>query len=127
VSTIEIIALAIVVVVALFFLVGLLGGRAYARRHEAEFADHVRAADEALEQARALDKGWHRETMEAAARAALAEQRPDFAYDALQLVLVDDHPGIEQDRAHFMAAGVKGEARVILNRDGDRWVAARIE
>src|SRR5215218_6195554 len=126
-STLAIVLIVIGVLLLLFFIGGLLGVRARTRRQAATFPEHVRAADEALEQARALDKGWHRETMEAAARAALAEQRPGFEYEALQLVLVDDLPGTEQDRAHFMAAGVKGEARVIPNRDGDRWVAERLE
>jgi hypothetical protein len=87
----------------------------------------VRAADEALEQARALDKGWHRDTMVAAARAALGESRPGWTYDDLQLVLVDDRPGVEEDRAHFIAAGADGQARVILARQGDQWVAERVE
>src|SRR4051794_35977306 len=64
VETWEIIALVVVLVVILFFIGGLLGVRAHARRQAATFEKHVRAADEALEQARALDRGWDRETME---------------------------------------------------------------
>jgi hypothetical protein len=116
-----------VIVVILFFIGGLLGVRAHARRQAATFEQHVRAADEALEQARALDRGWHRETMEAAARDALGEARPGWGYESLMLVLVDDHPGTEEDRAHFMASGGDGEARVILARQGDSWVAERVE
>ena len=126
-ATWEIIALIVVLVVIIFFIGGLLGVRAHARRQAATFAEHVRAADEALEQARALDRGWHRETMEQAARAALGESRPGWSYDALQLVLVDDHPGTAEDRAHFVASGGEGEARVILAREGDRWIAEQVD
>ena len=35
----------------------------------------------------------------------------------LHLVLVDDRPGVEEDRAHFGAAGGDGEVRVVLARD----------
>jgi hypothetical protein len=97
------------------------------RAQDATFAEHVEAADSALEQARALDRGWHRETMEEAARAAVAESRPGWTFDDLHLVLVDDRPGVSEDRAHFMAVGADGQARVILAREGDRWVAERVE
>ncbi len=59
------------------------------------------------------DRGWHRDTMEAAAHAAIARgSRPGWTYDDLQLVLVDDRPGVEEDRAHFVAGGADGQARV---------------
>jgi hypothetical protein len=127
VETWEIIAAVVVVLVALFFILGLAGVRARTRYQEPTFADHVREADEALEQARALDRGWHRETMEAAARAAIGESRPGWTFHELQLVLVDDKPGTEADRAHFLAIGVDGHARVILAREGDRWIAQQVE
>jgi hypothetical protein len=127
VNTAEIVVIVVVVVFLLFFLGGLGGARARARHGEPHFAQHVREADEALERARAADKGWHRETMEAAARAAIGELRPGWTFDDLQLVLVDDRPGTEEDRAHFVATGGGGEARVILSRDGDRWVPDSVE
>jgi hypothetical protein len=126
-STLAIVLIVLGVVLILFFVGGLLGVGARTRRQAPTFPEHVRAADEALEQARALDKGWHRDTMEATARAAIAEARPGWAYDDLHLVLVDDRPGVEEDRAHFMAVGADGESRVILARQGDRWVAEQVE
>jgi len=127
VSTVEVIVVIVVVVIALFFIIGLLGARARDRRQAPAFEEHVREADEALEQARALDKGWHRETMETAARAAIADARPGWPVEELQLVLVDDNPGTEHDQAHFMASGQDGQARVILARHGDSWIAQRVE
>jgi hypothetical protein len=90
----------------------------------------VGEADAMLERARAQDKGWDRALMEAAARAALQAERPDFVYDDLHLVLVDDRPGIEEDRAHMVAMGkgASDQTRVILTRTGEgNWVSERIE
>ena len=126
-ETWEVIAGIVVLVVILFFIGGLLGVRAHARHQAGTFDQHVRAADEALEQARAQDRGWHRETMEQAARAALGESRPGWSFDALMLVLVDDHPGTVEDRAHFVASGGDGEARIVLAREGDRWIAESVD
>ena len=65
--------------------------------------------------------------MEAAARTALEEHRPGWRYRDLHLVLVDDRPGIEEDRAEFMAIGDDGdEAAVVLSRQGDHWSAERV-
>jgi hypothetical protein len=127
VSTLAIVLIVMAVVLLLFFVLGLAGVLGRTRRQEPTFADNVRAADEALEQARAQDRGWHRETMEAAARAAIGESRPGWSFDDLQLVLVDDHPGTEEDRAHFVATAADGQARVILARQGDQWIAERVE
>jgi hypothetical protein len=126
-STIAIVLIVLAAVLLLFFIGGLLGARTRDRRLGDRFYEDVRAADEALEQARALDRGWDRETMEATARAAVEQAQPGRAVDDLHLVFVDDRPGVEEDRAHFMATGPDGETRVILARDGESWVAERVD
>jgi hypothetical protein len=126
-STLVVILIVVGAVVLLVFVGGLIAVRRRERAQTGVWEQHVAAADAALEQARALDRGWHRDTMEQAAHAALSEQRPDHRYEDLHLVLVDDQPGVEEDRAHFMAVGPGGEVRLVLTRDGDRWVAERIE
>jgi hypothetical protein len=127
VSTLALILIVLAVVVLIALLLGFLGARARDRRQAPSYAEHVAAADAALEEARASDRGWHRDTMETAARTALSESRPGWDYRDLHLVLVDDRPGVAEDRAHFMAVGEDGEARVILARQDDRWVAERVE
>ena len=127
ISTIGIILIVLGVIVVLFAIGGAIAVVTRSRAQDATFAQHVEAADSALEQARALDRGWDRDTMEEAAKAALAESRPGWSYDDLHLVLVDDRPGVSEDRAQFMAVGSDGDARVILAREGDRWVAERVE
>jgi len=126
-STLGIVLIVVAAVIVVFFILGVLGARARDRRQAGAYAEHVREADQALEQARAADRGWHRETMEQAARAAIAESRAGWNYDGLHLVLVDDRPGIDEDRARFVAVAGDDECRVLLARRGDRWVAERVE
>jgi hypothetical protein len=126
-STLAIVLIVVGVVLILFFIGGLLALRARDRRLGNKFYEDLAAAEEALEQARAADKGWHRDTMEAVARAALDQAKPGWTYDAVHLVFVDDRPGVDQDRAHFLAIGSDSETRVILARQGDAWVAEQID
>jgi hypothetical protein len=128
ISTFAIVLIAVAVVLAVLIVIGLLGARARNRRQAGSWEEAVRSADAALAQAAASDRGWHREAMESAARTALEERRPGWAYGPLHLVLVDDRPGIEEDHAHFVAMGDGGdEVRVVLSRQGDRWSAERVD
>jgi type II secretory pathway pseudopilin PulG len=120
----------VLIVIGVLLLVLMLGGFVASRRRveSPDYAAHVAAADQALEQARAEDRGWDRELLEAAARAALEEQRPGVAFRDLHLVLVDDRPGVEEDRAHVVAVSDGAEARVVLARGADgAWACERIE
>ena len=127
-STLAIILIVLGAIVLVALILGFLGTRARDRRQAGTWMRHVAEADSALEQARAEDRGWDREAMSIAARAALAESRPGWTFDELLLVLVDDRPGVEEDRAHFVAIhGNDEETRVVLARQGDRWVAESID
>ena len=128
ISTFAIVLIAVAAVIAVFLVLGFIATRARDRRQAGTWEEAVRSADAALAQAAATDRGWHREAMESAARAALEEHRPGWRYRDLHLVLVDDRPGIEEDRAQFMAIGDDGdEAAVLLAREGDRWSAERVD
>src|SRR5215210_5527794 len=127
-STLAIVLIVLGLIVLVALVLGFLGVRARDRRQAGHWEQHVRAADAALAEAAATDRGWQRESMEQAARAALSESRPDWSPRDLLLVLVDDKPGIDEDRAHFVAVSEGGdEARVVLARQGDLWVAERVE
>jgi hypothetical protein len=127
-STLAIVLIVIGLVLAVFLILGFLGARARDRGRAGTWAQHVAEADAALEQARAADRGWDRTVMEAAAQRALDESRPGWTYTGLHLVLVDDRPGTDEDRAHFVATGDGGdEARVVLARAGDHWAAERVD
>jgi hypothetical protein len=127
-STLAIVLIVFGVIVLIAVVLGFLGARARDRQQADRWEEHVRAADAALAHAAASDRGWQRDVMEDAARAALSDSRPEWTYGPLRLVLVDDRPGVEKDRAHFVAVGESGdEARVVLSRQGDRWVAESID
>jgi cbb3-type cytochrome oxidase subunit 3 len=115
----------ILVVVGASLLLLFLGGLAYSLRRQRasrfDRAHHIAVADRALERARAADRGWDRERIEHGARQALADHRPGLAYRELQLVLVDDRPGVSEDRAHVVADAEEGEVRVVLRRRADDW------
>jgi hypothetical protein len=122
-------AIVLIVVAALLLILllgGVVGGRR--RRDGAGFDQRITAADQALEQARAADRGWDRELLHEVARRALAEGRPGFEPATLDLVLVDDRPGVEEDRAHLLAAGPHETVRVVLARDASgAWGVERID
>jgi hypothetical protein len=126
-STVGIVFVVVGVVMVLFFIGGLIAVRVRSDREADVYAEHVRAADQALQQARASDRGWDRELMEGVARSALSDSRPDFPLQDLRLVLVEDRPGVEEDRAHFVALGPDGEATVVLGRQGGDWVAESVD
>lgn len=120
----------VLIVLAAIILVFFAGGYIVAirRRDRPDWEEHIRAADLALEEARAADRGWDRDLIHAAAREALTHHRPGFAPVSLDLVLVDDRPGVEEDRAHVMAAGPDDSVRLVLSRDASgTWGVERVE
>ena len=126
-SSLGIVLIVLGVVVLLLLAGGAMGARRRDRAREEDYVRRVTEADQALERARAIDRGWDREVMEEVARRALAEARPGWAYSALQLVLVDDRAGVEEDRAHFVAFGPGDESLVVLARSGEDWIAERVD
>lgn len=120
----------VLIVIGILVLLLLVGGFAAVRRRERtqapDYARHLAEADAALEQARAADKGWDRAVMEAAVQRALEEQRPGFRAERLDLVLVDDRPGVMEDRAHFVAAAGDQEVRIVLARGEAGWAAESV-
>ena len=125
-TTLAIVLIVLGAVVLLLLIGGLLGARRRERLQEPTYARHLAEADQALEQARAADRGWDRAIMEAVARKALEEAHPDTAFERLELVLVEDRPGVSEDRAHFEAVGGDGRARVVVARGEAGWFAERV-
>src|SRR4051794_15484983 len=125
-SVLAIVLIVVGVLVVVFFVGGVLVLRRRAARQD--FVGDVARADQALEQARAADRGWNRQLLGEAARRALGAERPGFDWESLELVLVDDRPGVEEDRAHLMAVGPEARYGVVLAREPDgRWVVERVE
>jgi hypothetical protein len=125
-STLAIVLIAVAVVVALLLIAGAIVARRRAEAHADDYRAHLAAADQALEAARAADRGWDRPAMEDVARAALNEKRPGWDFRTLDLVLVDDRPGVAEDRAQFVASDGDDRVDVVLARGAAGWTVERV-
>jgi hypothetical protein len=115
--------LAIVLGVFVALVIILALGGAYARRRQLErtqgrFDDNLAQVNRDLAAAHAADRGWAREGLESAARAAYAAQRDGAAPGELTLVQIIDRPGTDEDKAVFAI----GDERLTLGRSNGDWV-----
>src|SRR5437764_12140330 len=118
-STLAVILIVVAALLVILFAGGLVGALRRRQHFDEQLRLRIAEADRALEAARAVDRGWDRVVLEEAAREALQRERPDFRYDTLYLVLVEDRPGTDEDRAQMAATGPEGELRVVLVRRGE--------
>lgn len=127
-SAIEIGLVVIAGLLVALFLGGLAGARRRARALEPRFAADVADADRALERARAADRGWDRTVLEELATRAVASHDPGFSLREVHLTLVEDLPGVEQDRARLVAVDDHdGRLAVLVTRSGGEWAVERVE
>jgi hypothetical protein len=110
------IIIGVVLVLAVLFFVG---GYVARQGRNKDWSKNVAQAEEALELAWAADKGWDREVLHRSAREALGSHKPGFEYTDVHLVVVEDRPGVEEDKAQLVAVGEDGEAKVVLARTAD--------
>jgi hypothetical protein len=121
-------ALGVILLVVLVLVLVLAGGGYLAmtrriRARDAALRRELAQAEDALAHAHALDKGWDRARLEAAARAAAAERfGSQGVVGTPQLVQVLDRPGVEADQAIFRVEGPDGrEHRITLGRTSGEW------
>jgi hypothetical protein len=115
--------LAIVLGVFLALVIILAVGGAYARRRQLErtqgrFDTNLAQVNRDLAAAHAEDRGWAREGLEAAARAAYAARHDGAEPSSLELVQIIDRPGTDEDKAVFAI----GDERLTLGRANGDWV-----
>src|SRR5215208_3400782 len=101
--------LAIVLGVFVALVIVLAVGGAYARRRQLErtqgrFDEHLAQVNQDLAAAHAADRGWARDTLDEAARAAWAQERPGEEAESLMLVQIVDNPGTDEDKAVYEVA-----------------------
>jgi hypothetical protein len=123
-ETWEVVLVIVLGVLALLFVLGLFGNARMRRDRAGSLDEKVAAADNALAAARAQDRGWDPELLEAAARSAFAARRPGVEPDRLELVQVVDRPGTDEDSARMRVTFAAGAEEIELQRTGDRWDAA---
>src|SRR5215211_2064771 len=113
----------IIVLLALAVLAvgGYIARAMLSRRTEAQFRARLEQANHDLAEAAAADRGWDRETLEAAAHRIYEEQRGREPAELL-LIEVLDRPGTDEDLAVFrVEAEGRGEMLTLGRRAGD-WV-----
>lgn len=120
-STLAVILIVAAVILGLFVTGGVLGARKRDRAVAPGYAENVAAADQALERARASDRGWDPALMRAVAHEALAASHPGVEFAEIRLILVDDRPGVADDVAHFEAVRDGEVARIVLMRSESGW------
>ncbi len=125
-STLAVILILAALVVITLLVLATLAVRKRMELQRPDYERHLAAADHALEAARASDKGWDRSVMEDVARSALNEHHPGWDFSSLELVLVDDRPGVTEDRAHFEAADGDRQVLIVLTRSEAGWMAGEV-
>lgn len=122
ISTLGVILLVVLAVVLVLSVGGYMAMTRRIRGRESELQRELAHAEDALAQAHALDKGWDRKTLEAAAHAAAAERFGDDVVGTPQLVQVIDRPGVDADQAVFRVESRDGrDHRITLGRAGGEW------
>jgi len=119
--------LAIVLGVLVALVIILAVGGAIARRRQlaatrGRFDANLAQVNRDLAAAHAEDRGWARDGLETAARAAYANQRDGAEPDSLTLVQIVDRPGTDEDKAVFRVTTGGRDEHLTLGRQGDDWV-----
>jgi hypothetical protein len=117
----------VLIALAALIVLFLVGGLIAVRRRDALGGDRmlrdIAQANEALAHARAGDRGWDRDAIDAAARAAQLALHPDARIEAVHLIQVIDRPGTQDDEAHVRVLDGSGAHVIVLGRRGEDWVA----
>src|SRR5689334_8000283 len=121
----SILAINIIVFAVVVAVLAFLGYRVMRKRQAEQagtFEQRLVAANEALADARAEDRGWDLPALEEAARSVVAQKHPNLNVRKLSLVQVIDKPGTEDDQARFHVDVAMGrDIEVLLGRRGGEW------
>jgi type II secretory pathway pseudopilin PulG len=121
-STLSIILIVIAAVIFVLAAGGYVAATRLRRVRDVLLRRELDQAERALAQAHALDKGWDRGTLAAAAQEAALERFGDAAVGEPLLVQVLDRPGTDADQAVFRVETADGaEHRITLGRSGGGW------
>lgn len=124
-STLEIVVVVVAVLLVLLFIGGMIAAGRRAKAMDGQLQTRLAAANAALAEAHAADKGWKRATIDKAARDAFTKTNEGITIDALHLVQVIDRPGVDADEAVFHVV-TGDQTRVIkLDRSGGKWSAVQ--
>ena len=122
-SVLAIVLIILAALLVLLFAGGFVANERRQRARAAQLRAQIEAADQALAQARAGDRGWDLAALEAVAREACASRFGGRQPEQMHLVQVVDRPGTDADEAVFRAIDGDREEDVVLGREGGQWVA----
>jgi type II secretory pathway pseudopilin PulG len=127
----SVVLLVVLVVLGVLLLLAIIGAAMASRRNALgaiAFEQSLAAVDRQLAAAVAADRGWERNALDASARSAFAQKRPDTRIAELELVQIVDEPGTDQDLAVFLVVAADGaQSRLTLGRRDGAWYAAALE
>jgi type II secretory pathway pseudopilin PulG len=123
VSVLAIVLIAVAALLLLLFIGGYIANGRHQRARATRLRAQIEAADQALAEARAGDRGWDLAVLESAARQAYVSRFDGREPEQLHLVQVVDRPGTDADEAVFRAIDGHREQDVVLGREGGQWVA----
>jgi type II secretory pathway pseudopilin PulG len=128
---VSVVLLVVLVVLGVLLLLAIIGAAMASRRNALgaiAFEQSLAAVDRQLAAAVAADRGWERSALDASARSAFAQKRPDTRIAELELVQIVDEPGTDQDLAVFLVVAADGaESRLTLGRRDGAWYAKALE
>ena len=110
-----------VALVIILAIGGIYGRRRQLAATQGRFRAHLVEVNRDLAAAHAADRGWAREGLEAAARAAYAAQRGAEPSE-LELEQIVDRPGTDEDKAVFRVTADGRTEHLTLGRAGGEWV-----
>jgi hypothetical protein len=114
---------AFVVLVLILAVGGAIARKRQLARTRGRFDEHLAQVNRDLADAHAKDRGWARETLDSAARAAwLAERGEDAPSPNLTLVQIVDRPGTDDDKAVYEVESDGRVERLTLGRRGGEWL-----
>jgi hypothetical protein len=122
----------ILIVVVVLLLAALAVGGVIARNRQLErtrghFDAQLARVNEDLAAANAADRGWARDAIDEAARAAWAQERPTEEPGDFTLIQIVDNPGTDEDKAVYEIAAGGHTHRLTLGRRDGAWVHEALE
>ena len=111
----------VLVVLVLLAIGGYFANRQRLARTRPAFENRLAQVNRDLAAALAEDRGWQPERLEAAARAAWAEQRPGQEPEAVTIHEVLDRPGKQEDKAIYLVRAGGRDHLLTLGRSDDEW------